>query len=109
MRILPEFTRPKNEQMTASDTGAAQGPSEIAGQRERKQVRSAHSADAGAPSTAVTFNQDPDGQPFYKITNARTGELIMEFPPQTVRSLGKDVEENLQQHARSAKRLEAKA
>jgi hypothetical protein len=59
--------------------------------------------------SAVTLQKDSDRRFYYRVTDSRTGQPILEFPPEVIRNVGQGKEEYLKQHARPAKKLEVKA
>jgi uncharacterized FlaG/YvyC family protein len=55
---------------------------------------------ATAPGTAghqttVTFRRDTDGSVYYVVSDARTGDEILQVPPKAVRDAGQGIEEYL--------------
>jgi hypothetical protein len=61
------------------------------------------------PESAVTLQKDSDGRFYYLVTDARTGQPVLEFPPEVIRNVGQGIEQYLQQHARRGEKLEVKA
>jgi hypothetical protein len=45
--------------------------------------------------TAVTFRRDTDGSVYYIVSDARTGDEILQVPPKAVRDAGQGIEEYL--------------
>ena len=63
-----------------------------------KASATAHSAPAAATAgrqTAVTFRRDTDGSVYYVVSDARTGDEILQVPPKAVRDAGQGIEEYL--------------
>ena len=63
-----------------------------------KAPATAHSAPALATAgrqTAVTFRRDTDGSVYYVVSDARTGDEILQVPPKAVRDAGQGIEEYL--------------
>jgi len=111
MQIRPEIKDPEYEQMTASRSTRPKDHEAQAGtgsERVKPSVTSSPLPSTEATSS-VTLERDTNGKFFYRVTNSRTGEVIMEFPPEAVRTVSKGIEEYVQQHAPSTKKLEAKA
>jgi len=106
MHILPELGASRNNDanVNRSAGNASHGSSPTVSAAAAKQTPS--SGSATPESATVTLSKDSDGRFFYKVTNSQTGELILEFPPEAVRTVGKGIEEYVRQHAR--KKLEAK-
>jgi hypothetical protein len=63
-----------------------------------KASATAHTAPAPATAgrqTAVTFRRDTDGSFYYVVSDARTGDEILQVPPKAVRDAGQGIEEYL--------------
>lgn len=63
-----------------------------------KAPATAHTAPAPATAgrqTAVTFRRDTDGSVYYVVSDARTGDEILQVPPKAVRDAGQGIEEYL--------------
>jgi hypothetical protein len=111
MHIRPELSGSKNEEIAAPRSTRSKdhdAPMSTESEQAKPSVSSPALPNTEATSS-VTLERDTDGKFFYRVTNSRTGELIMEFPPEAVRTVSKGIEEYVQQHARSTKKLEAKA
>jgi hypothetical protein len=111
MLILPEVNGSRNEELntTGPASNKNQETSKSVKSEQTKRTDTSHQAPVPETPTSVTLNRDAEGKFFYRVTNSQTGELIMEFPPEAVRAVGKGIEEYVQEHARSTKKLEAKA
>jgi len=60
--------------------------------------------------TDVTLHQDANGRAYYLISNARSGQEIIEVPPEAVRAVGQGIQEYLKQEAsRSTAHVDTKA
>jgi len=60
--------------------------------------------------TDVTFRRDNNGRVYYVVADARSGQEIMEVPPEEVRAVGQGIEEYLkQEQSKSAAHIEVKA
>ena len=70
-----------------------------------------HSAlPAGTPQTNVTFRKDSQGQIFYVLTDAQSGEEIRQVPPEEIRKVGEGIEQYLkQQETKATTHLKTKA
>jgi hypothetical protein len=110
MYILPELNGLRHEDASTSGSGKKVQSSPEASRSEGSERQGASPPLPGVETTtsSVTLERDSDGKFFYRVTNSRTGETIMEFPPEAVRTVSKGIEEYVQQHTRTAK-LEAKA
>ncbi len=65
---------------------------------EEKAPATAHSATTPATAgrqTTVTFRRDTDGSVYYVVSDARTGDEILQVPPKAVRDAGQGIEEYL--------------
>jgi uncharacterized FlaG/YvyC family protein len=60
--------------------------------------------------TDVTLRQDTSGQIYYVVTDANSGEEILEVPPKEVRDVGEGIEDYLkQEESKAATRVQVKA
>jgi hypothetical protein len=110
MNILPE-------QKGSSAVDATQVKATSAPSGTSVKLASSHNASAAkttaepitvTPESAVSLQKDSSGRFFYRVTNAQTGQVILEFPPEAVRNVGAGIEEYVQQHARLGGKLETK-
>lgn len=60
--------------------------------------------------TDVTLHQDAHGRAYYLISNARSGQEIIEVPPEAVRAVGQGIQEYLkQEESRTPAHVDTKA
>jgi len=60
--------------------------------------------------TDVTLHQDANGRPYYLVSDARSGQEIIEVPPKEVRDVGHGIQEYLQEEeSKAASRFDTKA
>ncbi|MGA2429201.1 MAG: hypothetical protein ABSH13_11950 [Candidatus Acidiferrum sp.] len=62
--------------------------------------------------TAVTFRRDDNGRVYYVVSDAHTGEEILEVPPKAVRDVGQGIEDyvkNEESKAAATPRIAVKA
>ncbi len=52
--------------------------------------------------TDVTFRRDSNGRIYYVVSDARSGQEILEVPPKTVREIGQGIEDYLKQEQSKA-------
>ncbi len=61
-------------------------------------------------STDVTFRRDGNGRIYYVVSDAKSGEEILEVPPKTIRDMSQSIDEYLQQReAKSGAHVTVKA
>ena len=88
-------TNRATNQRVATQAAAKPAPTVIDGE---KAPATAHTAPAPATAgrqTAVTFRRDTDGSVYYVVSDARTGDEILQVPPKAVRDAGQGIEEYL--------------
>jgi hypothetical protein len=62
------------------------------------------------PRTDVTLHQDSHGRAYYLVSDARSGQEIIEIPPEAVRAVGQGIQEYLREEAsRASSHLDTKA
>ena len=60
--------------------------------------------------TDVTLHQDSNGRAYYLISDARSGQEIIEVPPKAVRAAGQGIQEYLKEEAsRASSHVDTKA
>ncbi len=60
--------------------------------------------------TDVTFRRDSNGRIYYVVSDAQSGEEILEVPPKTVRDVGQGIEDYLkQEQSKASSHIEVKA
>jgi len=60
--------------------------------------------------TDVTFRRDSNGRIYYVVSDAQSGEEILEVPPKTVRDVGQGIEDYLkQEESKANSHIEVKA
>jgi hypothetical protein len=108
MNILPEQVKSSDvegaqSRITSTAKPAAAKPND----GKTDAAKPAASIIAVTPESAVSLQKDASGRFYYLVTNAQTGQPILEFPPEAVRNVGAGIAEYVQQHTRLNK-LEAK-
>src|SRR5271154_6611655 len=81
-------------QGVATQAPAKPAPPVIGGEKAGATANAAASGTAGR-QTAVTFRRDTDGSVYYVVSDARTGDEILQVPPKAVRDAGQGIEEYL--------------
>jgi uncharacterized FlaG/YvyC family protein len=60
--------------------------------------------------TEVTFRRDTNGRIYYVVSDAHSGEEILEVPPKAVRDVGQGIEDYLkQEESKASAHIEVKA
>jgi uncharacterized FlaG/YvyC family protein len=59
--------------------------------------------------TDVTFRRDSNGRVYYVISDASSGEEILEVPPKMVRDVGQGIEDFLKEEQSKASHVKVKA
>jgi uncharacterized FlaG/YvyC family protein len=60
--------------------------------------------------TEVTFRRDSNGRIYYVVSDAHSGEEILEVPPKAVRDLGQGIEDYLkEEESKTTSHVEVKA
>src|SRR5271166_2715129 len=79
-------TRPRNVRVATSQT-SSQTPASatIAGEKASASAGTAAAPPTTGRQTAVTFRRDTDGSVYYIVSDARTGDEILQVPPKAVR------------------------
>ena len=70
-------------------------PAVIDGEKAPATAHAAPSPATAGRQTAVTFRRDTDGSFYYVVSDARTGDEILQVPPKAVRDAGQGIEEYL--------------
>jgi hypothetical protein len=92
----PAANSASNERVpTATPTPAPEPPSPAA---SVEKTPASSGTSLAAPTTtprqtAVTFRRDDNGRVYYVVSDAHTGEEILEVPPKAVRDVGQGIEE----------------
>ena len=82
-------------QRVATQAPAKPAPTLIDGDKAPATAHSAPAATTAGRQTAVTFRRDTDGSVYYVVSDARTGDEILQVPPKAVRDAGQGIEEYL--------------
>jgi hypothetical protein len=62
------------------------------------------------PTTDVTLRRDNNGRVYYVLSDANSGQEILEVPPKAIRNVGQGIEDYLkQEQARASTHLKLKA
>jgi len=112
---------------TGQIPGVAQDPLSTAGSRTT-QTRAAAAAESAAitrkaeaqasdsaakpiiPGTDVTVRRDNNGRVYYVVSNANSGQEILEIPPKALRDVSQGIEDYLkQEQAKASAHIEVKA
>jgi uncharacterized FlaG/YvyC family protein len=86
--------RVTNQRVT-TQTPAKPAPTVTDGEKTPATAQSAPTAATAGRQTAVTFRRDTDGSVYYVVSDARTGDEILQVPPKAVRDAGQGIEEYL--------------
>lgn len=85
----------------SSTAGPAEIPSSIAGSAPVQPIQR---------QTDVTLRQDANGRPYYLVSDARSGQEIIEVPPKAVRDVGQGIQEYLkEQESKTTAHVDTKA
>jgi len=82
-------------QRVATQAPAKPAPTATGGEKAPATAQTATAPGTAGRQTAVTFRRDTDGSVYYVVSDARTGDEILQVPPKAVRDAGQGIEEYL--------------
>jgi|HubBroStandDraft_6_1064221.scaffolds.fasta_scaffold405618_2 hypothetical protein len=82
-------------QRIATQAPAKPAPPVIGEERAPATAQTATAPGTAGCQTTVTFRRDTDGSVYYVVSDARTGDEILQLPPKAVRDAGQGIEEYL--------------
>ena len=96
--VLPEAQKPQVTQAKSAPVPAA--GSEV----HAKPAVPQSSQPIGAP-TAVSLRRDNSGKIYYVVSDAKSGQEILEFPPKVLRAVDQGIDEYLKERSKESAHL----
>jgi len=116
MKITPDQNQgssvdPPNPAASQVKSDRTSTPSSLASAVEKAATNAGTALVTPAPrQTDVTFRRDSNGRIYYVVSDAQSGEEILEVPPRTVREVGQGIEDYLkQEESKANSHIEVKA